>query len=73
MVIQADLNFKQQFDSICLSVWVFKIKNLLSQRYSNTSKLMRFGKVYLTPLPVSFWPCGCNYDNENHEFQLSRD
>ena len=36
--------------------------------YSNTSKVMHFGKVCFAPLHVSLGPCGCFYDNINHQF-----
>ena len=41
-VIRADLSFKQHF----FQTWYLKLKIVLSQSYSNTSKEMGFEKVY---------------------------
>ena len=63
-VLQADLNFNKQYNLIaCLSDCVIKIRNCpISMLYSNTLKVMHFGKVYFAPLSVSLGDCGCIYD-----------
>ena len=68
-VVVADLNFKQQFDSMPFRLGLL-IKIVQSQSYSNTSKVIGFGKVYFAPFPlhVLLGPCGCFFDNKNIKF-----
>ena len=45
------LNFKQQVDSLSFRLVLSKLKIVVqSKTYSNTSKVMRFGKVYFDPI-----------------------
>ena len=63
-VIRADLNLKQQFDSLPFRL-TLKVVTVQSQSYSSTSKVMRCGKVYFAPLPLSLGHCCCILDTKN--------
>ena len=48
-----------------------KLKTVQLQSYSNTSKVMRFGKVYFAPLLLLLGHCDCIYDSNNMKFKRS--
>ena len=66
-MIQADFNFKQQFNSLSFRLVLLKLK-MLNRKATVTDQKWCVLDFFLPPLPLSLGHSGCIYDSKNMKF-----